>query len=791
MVFESTTDNFQIRNADKITFVGTSNTMIDTTTGRIQANGFQNGSEVILDLFKDDHSIDTVITSKFTGPDNTGVRVLVDGLLETGVNQIEMGPDPNGNHVTYDSYGKYWILNGTNNSNISVESNTFIADGKAHSVSLWFKSSNLEANVSNTCIIGIGSEIKINTDTVDIESNIWHNLTYTSQGSGGSKIIYLDGNQFSNTETNIILPGNTNSIQVYIGGGNIDKIANFRIYDRFIEQYRVMEIWDAYKDYFDRVKSHITVHRGNIGIGLNNPQSRLSILDNPTIIEKFPPMSLSSYDEMVPGHGHFKTSASSSNIYTVSYNAFNNAINTAMSDHVYWLQGGSGDYDILNGNWLGGSINALTTTNVEGVNRFGQWIQLEFPYKVSYSYSTIRAPRDHIGIQPHTGCIVGSNDVHGIWTILDDFSGKTRSDGNDFVTYRSYRTQTECFKYIRIVIEKLNGGSSRAGIETWNIYANREKEQSTIDNGIMTLSHKLDVRGDLYYTGMICNLEYMENIIRSWNPHYWWDVDDSYYLEGGLNEGDEIKHVHNKSGNWVDNYLTATDCVTRYINGRRFWTGGSSSSRMVSRDKNDFNGNTHEEIGDMSSIFHVACTSPIHTSNSYYHDSITIMNRNYVTWDNYSSDLTGGELLFYNGDGYGYSDNNSKTAGGVLGVNGPTTTERAVHCVMTKANSSFNREDSTRIKGINNHISIATLTRGALTMNLANVTSNPGTNTSDAIVWGNNYLNNKHNHGNFFYGEMIVFKRNRGVISQTQVKFLQDYFRFKYQTGGIGLQYPE
>ena len=64
MVFESTTDNFQIRNADKITFVGTSNTVIDTITGRIQANGFQNGSEVILDLFKDDHSVDTVITSK-------------------------------------------------------------------------------------------------------------------------------------------------------------------------------------------------------------------------------------------------------------------------------------------------------------------------------------------------------------------------------------------------------------------------------------------------------------------------------------------------------------------------------------------------------------------------------------------------------------------------------------------------------------------------------------------------------------------------------------------------------
>ena len=41
MSLEQTVDNLEIRYANAVTFVGTSNTMIDTTTGRIQTKGFQ------------------------------------------------------------------------------------------------------------------------------------------------------------------------------------------------------------------------------------------------------------------------------------------------------------------------------------------------------------------------------------------------------------------------------------------------------------------------------------------------------------------------------------------------------------------------------------------------------------------------------------------------------------------------------------------------------------------------------------------------------------------------------
>ena len=532
------------------------------------------------------------------------------------------------------------------------------------------------------------------------------------------------------------------------------------------------------------------VTTGNVQVGKElTVTGSVNFLDETNAVEQFPPAPLSSYNYYVVDHGYFKTSASSTYPNsTTAFNAFNNMTATSSTNYLHWSENDPGNYTTA-GAWNGGTSTAITTTNVGGTNRYGHWLQIEFPYKIKYSYSAIQGPYHHVGRHPHTGCIAGSNDLTGVWTALDDFSNKTRTGGNDFITYTPGTAPTQYFKYFRLVIEQMGSSSgNHSGIDQWNIFGTREQGQSTLNDGALTLTHKLDVRGDLYYSGMIRNLEYMEDTIRSWNPDYWWDLNDTDYLEGGLNEGDGISYVHNKSGNWVDNYLTATNCYTKYINGRRFWTGTQNTSRMISRDKDLFGG---PGIGDRTSTFHVACTSPSELNNDYYIDSLYggTHPRTSVTWDPFVTGLDGGELLFFNGDGYGYNDGNTRTAGGVLGT-GSSDTTRAVHCVMTKANDDFPSGRGGR--GICNHISIATLTRGTLTTNLANVTNAPGTNVADGIVWGNrlSYISDpRHNYGKMFYAEMIIFKRNNGVISQAQVKFLQDYFRFKYQVGGVGLQY--
>ncbi len=127
-------------------------------------------------------------------PQTTGANVYIDGNLGSAFTNRVTGPlTATGTSTTYDSTGKYWELNGELTSNITVEANTFLEGDQPHAVSVWFNSSNLEANVSNTCVFSIASEEKLDSVNLDLQSNTWHNLTYAYQGEGGSRVTYLDG----------------------------------------------------------------------------------------------------------------------------------------------------------------------------------------------------------------------------------------------------------------------------------------------------------------------------------------------------------------------------------------------------------------------------------------------------------------------------------------------------------------------------------------------------------------------------------------------------------------------
>ena len=144
-----------------------------------------------------DTSIDTTFTSVMNTPQTTGANVYVDGNLgETFTNRVT-GPTPTGTATTYNETGKYWELTGALTSNVTLESNTFLEGDQPHAVSVWFNSSNLEANVSNTCVFSIASEEKLDSVNLDLQSNTWHNLTYAYQGEGGSRVTYLDGRKVS------------------------------------------------------------------------------------------------------------------------------------------------------------------------------------------------------------------------------------------------------------------------------------------------------------------------------------------------------------------------------------------------------------------------------------------------------------------------------------------------------------------------------------------------------------------------------------------------------------------
>jgi hypothetical protein len=809
-----------------------------------------------------DTSVDTTFTSIMNTPQTTGANVYVDGNLgETFTNRVT-GPDATGPSATYDATGKYWELNGTLTSNIAVEANTFLEGDAPHSVSVWFNSSNLEANVSNTCVFSISDQEKLDSVNLDLQSNTWHNLTYAYQGEGGSRVTYLDGRKvaeeqaedtfgayppfamtgysqggyvasassensdgtrpawkaFNNTtsgtfeawgteggftsgvyssggnsftlngssesghwlklelphkiypsyatilthasntgfrptsgfligsnddenwdvinqysalsytsgiatltsqninkaykyillliqtlDTNtgtytfienfdiyghrendlVRLPDPTNvlkyphiamtgpaqrgyvasasstaiynaslapknafngiispssataswqsledgynttspynykassphtsslststtqyngewlsletphkikiqsyklyinsdvssyradsivllgsdtttngswnllhaetsatytndvytatvnsntsykyhrllfeslsgsggevyinelefygtgvdSVPIQIGGGNIDKVANFRVYDKFVGEDQALEIWDAQKDEFGRAKSSMTLQKGRLGIGTTEPEGRLAVLDEPHNLEEFPPRAMTAEETYMEGHGVFRVSANSygagSSTTRYPWKAFikGTTESTSNGDNS-WLDG-SGDFNNATGVYDG----SLTHHNG---SVSGEYLQLELPYEIqlsSYSLAPWNYPTGgnfQYSDFPRDFIIYGSKDSIS-WDIVDTRSGQSSTSQADVPKYHVNSQKT--YKYFVIVVTKINtaayaNSAVYVAIGEWRLFGTREQGQSVLHDGQLTLTKSLNV----------------------------------------------------------------------------------------------------------------------------------------------------------------------------------------------------------------------------------------------------------------------------------------------------------
>jgi hypothetical protein len=124
------------------------------------------------DIFEGgDTSVDTTFKSIMNTPQISGAQVYVDGSLgETFTNRV-VGPTVSNTHTTYVSAEKYWELSGNVESNVTLEANTFLSGDAPHSVSMWFNSSNLEANASNSCIFSLGTEERLDHVSTAFSNN--------------------------------------------------------------------------------------------------------------------------------------------------------------------------------------------------------------------------------------------------------------------------------------------------------------------------------------------------------------------------------------------------------------------------------------------------------------------------------------------------------------------------------------------------------------------------------------------------------------------------------------------
>jgi hypothetical protein len=289
------------------------------------------------------------------------------------------------------------------------------------------------------------------------------------------------------------------SVPIQIGGGNIDKVANFRVYDKFIGEDQALEIWDAQKDEFGRAKSSMTLHKGRIGIGTTEPQGRLAVADEPDPttygLQRFPPKPLCSYKNHFEGHGEFCVSASSelSDTYP-AWEVFNQR--GTFDDVDAWISA-------MNRYTLNSyiDVNPAVAANINGI--YGEWLELKLPYKINLSYIVIRS-RDGDGNiygrsgGPAAGNVWGSND--GVnWTLLTSFSNLTYG----FITVHGFSEIVDVnsiipYSYIRLQPTKrvaTNGADGWIGFGELKLFGTREQvtKQSVLHDGQLTLTKSLTV----------------------------------------------------------------------------------------------------------------------------------------------------------------------------------------------------------------------------------------------------------------------------------------------------------
>ena len=272
-------------------------------------------------------------------------------------------------------------------------------------------------------------------------------------------------------------------VPIQIGGGNIDKVANFRVYDKFVEEDQALEIWDAQKDEFGRAKSSMTLHKGRLGIGTEEPEGRLAVLDEPHNFEEFPPRAMTDYKTYFEGHGEFCASASSSFGTYYPWNAFDKNTTDDSTQQAVWHT--AADFT----NATPGIYNAGASLG----GYTGAWLKLKLPYSIKPSKVSIH-PRTYPGgtsdydQNPKDFLILGSKDDN-TWDVLS-----TQTDVVFGTTWKDFTLSpgNNTYNYFAISCTKVKHGQYFA-INDMKYFGTREQGQSVLHDGELTLTKNLNV----------------------------------------------------------------------------------------------------------------------------------------------------------------------------------------------------------------------------------------------------------------------------------------------------------
>jgi hypothetical protein len=294
-------------------------------------------------------------------------------------------------------------------------------------------------------------------------------------------------NRFATRELELYGTEEDLDIVARVGEGLDGKVANFRVYDKYLHEEQALELWDAQKDQFGVATSSVTVYRGHVGIGTTTPSAALTIMDDAHESEEFPPRAMTDHETYMEGHGVFK--ASSSPVYTSDYSAykaFDKVIPYNTSENQWVAEGNT--YD-------GASPNSFPVTSGDKAvlfeGTYGSWIQLSLPYKILLKrmVSFIRVNRDYE--HATSGIVYGSNDDE-TYDVIYTFDDVPVSDQLYQGVHHEINA-TKAYSTYTFQITKLEGVRTFTILGELKFFGTRERGQSTLHDGELKLTKNLTV----------------------------------------------------------------------------------------------------------------------------------------------------------------------------------------------------------------------------------------------------------------------------------------------------------
>jgi len=364
----------------------------------------------------------------------------VTGTLTNGV-----GFDTEYNAFTFDGVNDY--ISGTLPSSAGGD--------WVHSISMWFKADSFSTNKdSNTLFYGGSASISANNMTflrvdggadpniayndidaiarkyMTVSTGVWYHVTGTYSGGGWSNAkLYINGSLAVEGEADTTPLTLTASSSFYvakaINSSNPSfngSIANFRLFGKALNADQVRELYEYDAPRFGHRQNLVSLHKGNLGVGVSAPTARLEIAGDERI-QEYPPRAMTGYETYMEGHGVFRVEGDAVYSTLHPWEAFNDDITTNFGR---WRQADD-QFTAGSASSSGGSVDSRVYA--AGLPN-ASWLVLHLPYGVNLKGYSI-CPQT--GQSPGNIQIWGSNDGTS-WSHLHS---QTQTNG-DNTAYQNY-----------------------------------------------------------------------------------------------------------------------------------------------------------------------------------------------------------------------------------------------------------------------------------------------------------------------------------------------------------------